>query len=246
MNRKESLCAVIGGCVGAVLTMAICSILPLGAQNQSGSFEEITCTSLVVREDGKKGSVYLWIDEYGGRVNCYGDGSATMGITESGGHVEVWGRHIGQGQSMPRAVMQANETGGEFVARSAAYTSSSIVTKPGFVHIRAGERYCGFTMLQDDVGSASMKITEDGGNIHVRQYGMGSADIRVNPDSRHITVSDKLSREQAFMSFNEHGGRVGVVGKGDSKGQAVMAVNEYGNGGVSTWDKNGYRLATLK
>ena len=30
-----------------------------------------------------------------------------------------------------------------------------------------------------------------------------------------------------------------VKGKGD--GAAVMAINEYGNGAVSTWDKNGYR-----
>ena len=48
MKAKERLYAVIGGCVGAVLTMVVCSFLPLGAQSQGGSFGEITCTGLKV------------------------------------------------------------------------------------------------------------------------------------------------------------------------------------------------------
>ena len=35
MNTKERFYAVIGGCVGAVLTLVVCSFSPLGAQNQS-------------------------------------------------------------------------------------------------------------------------------------------------------------------------------------------------------------------
>ena len=40
--------------MGAVLTMAVCSFLPLGAQSQSdGVFGEITCTGLkVVNAEG--------------------------------------------------------------------------------------------------------------------------------------------------------------------------------------------------
>ena len=30
-------------------------------------------------------------------------------------------------------------------------------------------------------------------------------------------------------------------GKGNSKSRAAMGVTAYGNGAVSTWDKNGYR-----
>lgn len=37
----------------------------------------------------------------------------------------------------------------------------------------------------------------------------------------------------------KYGGRV-VVGSG-GKGQASLDINEYGNGAVSTWDKNGYQ-----
>ena len=57
MKTKERLYAVIGGMVGAVLTMVVCSLSPLGAQSQSeGHFDEITCRKLrVVNEDSFKG-----------------------------------------------------------------------------------------------------------------------------------------------------------------------------------------------
>ena len=41
-------------------------------------------------------------------------------------------------------------------------------------------------------------------------------------------------------------GLFNVYGKGNTDSRAVMGVNEYGNGVVSTWDKNGDRLANLK
>ena len=49
MKRKETWYAVIGGCVGAVLVMVVCSFLPLGAQSQGEDvFGEIICTALKV------------------------------------------------------------------------------------------------------------------------------------------------------------------------------------------------------
>ena len=42
----------------------------------------------------------------------------------------------------------------------------------------------------------------------------------------------------AALSIDELGGRVQVNGKGE--GAAAIGINEYGNGAVSTWDKNGY------
>ena len=38
MKTRERWYAVIGGCAGAFLTLAVCSFSPLGAQNQSGNF----------------------------------------------------------------------------------------------------------------------------------------------------------------------------------------------------------------
>lgn len=37
-----------------------------------------------------------------------------------------------------------------------------------------------------------------------------------------------------------------MFGKGHETSRVAIEINEYGNGTVSTWDKNGYRLATLK
>lgn len=42
------------------------------------------------------------------------------------------------------------------------------------------------------------------------------------------------------MSIDEHGGRVEVYNN-QGKTRAAMGVNAFGNGGVSTWDRNGYR-----
>lgn len=69
MRRKEMLIAVIGGIVGAVLTMMVGSVLPLGAQSQSGNLGEIECTKLTIIDpnDGSK-RVVLDQDEHGGRV----------------------------------------------------------------------------------------------------------------------------------------------------------------------------------
>ena len=49
MNRKERLYAVIGGVVGPVLTMVVCSFSPLGAQSENDAqFDTITCKVLKV------------------------------------------------------------------------------------------------------------------------------------------------------------------------------------------------------
>ena len=44
----------------------------------------------------------------------------------------------------------------------------------------------------------------------------------------------------AEMEVTEHGGRIDVFNN-QGENRAVMSVNEYGNGAVSTWDKQGYR-----
>ena len=73
MNRKERLYVAMGGCVGAVVTMVVCSILPrpLGAQNQLDSnFGKITCMVLeVVRPDGSR-MVQIASDPHGRVVPC--------------------------------------------------------------------------------------------------------------------------------------------------------------------------------
>ena len=97
MRRKEALYAVIGGVVGAVLTMVCCLFMPFVAQSQSevapdGVFGQITCRGMkVVDSEGKLG-VLIFNGDYGGRVDVFGkDGNPRAGmlITEHGGQLAV-------------------------------------------------------------------------------------------------------------------------------------------------------------
>ena len=46
---------------------------------------------------------------------------------------------------------------------------------------------------------------------------------------------------KAELHSNQYGGRLAMFGKTDDKSRVVVGINEYGNGAVSTWDKNGYK-----
>ena len=48
MRRKEAFFAVVGGVVGAVLTMVTGLFSPLGAQDEDASFGTVTCRELKV------------------------------------------------------------------------------------------------------------------------------------------------------------------------------------------------------
>ena len=64
--------------------------------------------------------------------------------------------------------------------------------------------------------------------------------------SGYVSVYQFNGNTGVLVSVDEYGGQVGVFGDGNSKTRAVMGVNEYGNGAIGTWDKNGYRFATLR
>ena len=76
MKREETWCAVIGGCVGAVLTLVVCSFSPLGTENEAADaeFGVITCQEIrVISSDGKIGAA-MGIIEDGGIVSVNGNG----------------------------------------------------------------------------------------------------------------------------------------------------------------------------
>ena len=277
MTRKEALCAVIGGVVGAVLVMAVGSFAPLGAQSEvaDAEFGTITCSKLVVRDnrlmpiirteidtfgvnvsgkDGRSaelGAVGLFVygkegvgsralvivGENGGavRVGKDGGGSARMTITEDGGLVTVHGKD-GEGT----AGMGIDENGGAVSVhgKDGEGTAGMKITEYGglvTVHGKDGE------------GMAGMSIYKNGGSVSVYgKDGEGVAGMNIYKNGGSVYVHRKDGGGMARMEIDEDGGSVYVHGKGNSVRRAVMGVNEYGNGAVSTWDKNGYRLATLK
>lgn len=101
MNTKERFYAVIGGCIGSVLTMGVCLFLPIGVQSQANNFGEITCRELKVVD--KNGKILVVIDEalHGGSIDLYRStvsrgrfdpGEVSIGINEYGGQLFVMGR----------------------------------------------------------------------------------------------------------------------------------------------------------
>ena len=169
MKKKEAWCAMIGGVVGAVLTLVVCSFSPLGAQIPSdGNFNKITCTELEVVRPDRTSAALIFANENGGFIIVIGaDGklAAGIGVGTHGGTVDVYGKN-----TEARATMGVNKHGGI------------------------------------------------------------------------LGVYSKNADARASMDVNEHGGRVGVFGSNSCESRAAITINEYGNGAVSTWDKNGYRL----
>lgn len=87
-------------------------------------------------------------------------------------------------------------------------------------------------ILGIDEGGAGLveafgKDGKSGARLYVHGYGGG------------VFVWDKGGESAAWLCTREHGGLVDVRGKGE--GRVAMTINEYGNGTVTTWDKNGYK-----
>ena len=141
LNGKEALYAVIGGIVGAALTLAVCSFFPLGAQSLSDSvFDTVTCSRLrVVDSEGrlkvkmfvkngdggggigvldKEGIPVVGLDagEHGGNVVVFKKGrlnaQASMSVDENGGRVSVAGK--GSQTSQASMAVTSSGSGGVF------------------------------------------------------------------------------------------------------------------------------------
>ena len=125
MRRKEGLYAVIGGCVGAVLTMVVCSFLPLGAQSQlEANFGEITCTALRVVNEKNNEIITLGSNPKFGHAQvrpCDSDGSVLEGLilaAGDGGSISSFSQrglfNIGYDEHGPRITL-FGERHGEYV-----------------------------------------------------------------------------------------------------------------------------------
>lgn len=254
MNSKGLLYAVVGGCVGAVLAMAVGLFSPLGAQSQSdANFGKITCTGLEVvntrgdtmvslsvdkyggrvsaNKKGGIGAAWLRTDEHGGSIDVYGyGGSAWMGTGNSGGGVEVYGED-------GRAGMGMDEHGGRV----------SVIGKDdkGVAWMRINEHGGVVFVFGKDGGMAGMdtyKARASGRVIVYGKDGKPGAGMDTNETGGSISVFGNAAAGAARMIIDEHGGRVEVYGKDDDKPRTIMNVSKDGNGAIGTWDKNGHRL----
>ena len=145
-----------------------------------------------------------------------------------------------------------------------------VVDKDGETAIRLYTTKHGGDIRMDskDGRIATMSINESGGWLYLSGKGRGSGGnvgIYTSEASASLDVEDTLLSDggirmyasdsggsikvegkglhdggSAEMLTDEHGGVVGI-GNNQGKTRAVMGVNAYGNGAVSTWDRNGYR-----
>ena len=91
-----------------------------------------------------------------------------------------------------------------------------------------------------DGGIAQMSTDEHGGVVLAHGKNGGIASMYTTEHGGRVNVASKEGETTAAMFTGEQGGMVSVYNN-HGKIRAVMGVNEYGNGAVSTWDKNGYR-----
>ena len=210
MKRELVYAAVVGGCVGTLLTLLLGSVVPLGAQSGGdGHFDVVTCKEVKV-------------------VDAEGKGVSIQSVYSSG-YIVVDG------------------SDGSKVTISGGPDSG----RP-FIHVFGKE----------NEGSAGISIDDNGGCVEV----FGKEDLGLRAEMRIRTngngeVSTWGRSGFAAMGVGKYSGRAEFYGPtptlffarmGDdwrlraTSSCAAIGINEHGNGGVTTWDKNGDRTADLK
>lgn len=181
MKANERLYAVIGGCVGAVLTLVVCAFFPLGAQSQRDTFGEITCTRLNVV--GSDGSVKI-----------------LLGVINEGGVINVFGE---EANARPVVTIDAGDYGGQILtfSRKGGHISEMGVGKYG-AHVRAESI---------GKGEVSMEVDEHGGRVDVHGKrkpvdGNGTVSIRLTEHGGKVSVHGKNSLvPRVVMGIDEYG-----------------------------------------
>lgn len=147
-------------------------------------------------------------------------------------------------------------------------TSSAVVDADEKTRVRLGAGVHGGYVDaygKDGESKALLRIDEHGGRVQVDgKDGKSAASFGINERGGQFIILSKDSELVLGLDADEHGGRVvvyedavqgknpkatlgisehgeilGVTGKGG--GAAAVSINQYGNGAISTWDKNGYR-----
>ena len=194
MNAKERLYAVIGGCVGAVLTMAVCSLLPLGAQSQGEDvFDEITCTKLTV-------------------INAENNEIITLGSNPKFGHALV--RLCDSDGSVLEGLILAAGNGG----------SISSLSQRGLFNIGYDEHGASITLFGERDGGeyVELGIGEHGGRVRVGGPARDGSHARMGVSEHGGEVAvfgNGSSKGQAVMGINEYGN--GAVSTWDKNGYRI-------------------------
>lgn len=198
----------------------------------------------VVKVYSKGGEARMTTDEQGGRVEVLGpitgfseDGNlftrkttAAMFTGEHGGRVDV-----GNKEGKRRVTMGTDEQGGIVEIANNQGKKRQVITPD--IEAQSNGVFDKITcreieVIDKDSETATLVL---GGAISV----LGKNDEFVFIRGGRVEVL-RVGSGSTQMYIDEHGGRVEVYNN-QGKNRAAMGVNAFGNGGVSTWDKNGYR-----
>ena len=99
-------------------------------------------------------------------------------------------------------------------------------------------------VLSGGFGAVVIGSNEHGGNVLMigKEFltNPRGVEMHITEFGGAITVKNNKWEEGVKLVATEDGGMV-VLCNNQGEIRAVIGVNEYGNGAVSTWDKNGYR-----
>ena len=231
---------------------------PIEAQN-NGVFDKITCREIEVVDSEGKMALRAYAGEKSNEVTIYDKegyrtielstvllssgvyrnsvsvnnkkraGGIELSVSEIGNGVIVWGKTgkpaIGLSAEENSHVVTVFDEAGEQAINLDAYYIASVIVRnrgdqKGGIGLLADQVMGGRILGWNEAGKPTVKLStaEHGGVVGV--YGKGGKAVE--------------------MEVTEHGGRIDVFNN-QGENRAVMSVNEYGNGAVSTWDKQGYR-----
>jgi hypothetical protein len=218
---------------------------------------------LYIYDSSGKSKAIMKVNESGGTFSVYGKDSsgAMMMVGEHGGSFTA---HDKDGKT--RASMDAGESGGSISVSSSKDDKIGVMMSVGdgsmvgadsvvvpyvgvsgkggkamMSVIESGALAGGYVSVSGSAGKANagMSADETGGVVSV-SGNAGNAGMSVVESGAGVNISGKGGR--AMMIVTEYGGSISVYGKGSDKERASMGVNEYGNGAIGLWDKDGYKL----
>lgn len=206
------------GCLCTIIGM-----LASPATAQKDKFREIECTKLTLIDPlTGKTTAELRTERHGALLSLYGRkdnrGGAKIAVSKNGGELIMFSNEKDGGAHVSAALM-TSENGTGSVSVDHKNGGGVFITA---TDIGGGLRTTG---PNHDKSLAFIGVTDDGksGVIIANRYDHGK------------------EIGSAELKANKNGGRLDVFGKVDNKSRAAVSINEYGNGVVSTWDKNGYR-----
>ena len=224
MNTKQKLAHMV---LGGILVAAGMIISPLNAQKDK--FGEIDCTRLAIVDANGNERIILSTNIMDGIVGRSFDDNRRVriiGDEDHGGEISAYSK-----EGEVHAWLTSRKDGGSVVALSEDRLSAvnlSTDEDGGFVYAWG-----------KDGKSASFSISGHGGEVRVTNDHIPRAVLSVDEHGGFVAGYDRFGKIRSRLGLDDHGGHVQVNGR--DKGTAVMSINQYGNGVVTTHDINGNR-----